>query len=123
MDPQDYLRYSVLGKLAEVRRVLWALYDESRKPRELKQLGQVTNIIKAEKTLTFLVFKGYNDFTLKRIFKRLEAQGYLSRGRGGRSGFVRVDGEDRRKARIIEYGDPLKYVGQYVGQWKHLGIS
>ena len=72
------------------------------------------------RALTFVAFKGYSDFTLKRIFKRLEVQGYLSRARGRRSGFVRVDGEDCRKARIIEYGDPLKYIGQYVGQGKHL---
>ena len=45
LDPQDRLRYGVLEKLAEVRRVLWALYDKSRKPRELKQLGRATKML------------------------------------------------------------------------------
>ena len=47
LDGQD-LRYSVLQKLAEARRVLFALYEDYSKPAGLKKkLGQTMKMLKA----------------------------------------------------------------------------
>lgn len=56
---------------------------------------------------------GYSASVIERSLKRLEAQGYLKTAGQG-SIIVRVDGEDRKKMRIKDYGNPLTYVSHCV---------
>ena len=69
-------------------------------PRDLKILTQPTVI-------------GYDDKVIGRVLKRLQQQGYVRLGGQG-SEVVRVDGEEQRKSRVKDYGNPLTYVGHLV---------
>ena len=60
---------------------------------------------------------GYNASVIERALKRLETQGYLTMAGQG-SKVVRVDGEDRKKMRVKDYGDPLTYLGRFVSYHK-----
>ena len=89
-----------------VRRERQALTCSTRNEARLKE--QIT--IGKKKLIQSLL--GYDDALVGRVLKLLEAEGYVKRQRGSR--LIRVDGEDRKKARIQEYGNPLKYISQYV---------
>ena len=100
--------------------MLWALYDENREPSATllgKRLGLTIGHPTIRDSANPFIPLGYSDSVIRRVLERLEVQGYLiTAGQGSK--VVRVEGEDRKKSRIKDYGNPLTYIGQYVSHWK-----
>ena len=59
-----------------------------------------------------MLLVGCKAASINKALKILQHDGYVEEGR--ESGSIRVHGEHIQQNRIKEYGDPLKYISQYV---------